>query len=200
MHTPPLPNHQSTIAQQVWPAWSFLVSSFVPCQSSSRHHITSPRIAHRIASQLPSVDISASRPVHPIDFFSSPSHLDKTIDFFLFCRAHTIRFDTIVAVHFLACKCRWFPYLLHPSSSVLLSSFSLGPWRRDTTTREEDYGEGVREHDEPHLPGRPLLLSRHRPTRLPSSLQLDRYPMLLVPSDRHPRQDKTRHCIRRTLF
>lgn len=46
-----------------------LFLSFVPCQSSSRHHITSPRIAHRIASQLPSVDISASRPVHPIDFF-----------------------------------------------------------------------------------------------------------------------------------
>lgn len=81
MHTPllppsllpsPLPNHQSTITQQVWPAWSFLVLSFVPLSinPSSCHHITSPRIAHRIASQLPAVDISASRPVRPpIDFY-----------------------------------------------------------------------------------------------------------------------------------
>lgn len=94
-HTPPIEpstGHRTTSLACL--VFSCLLS---PCQSSSCHHITSPRIAHRIASQLPSVDVSASRPAPPIDFFSlpSPSHLDKTIDFFLFCRAAPIRYDPI---------------------------------------------------------------------------------------------------------
>lgn len=71
-HPSPLSNHQSTITQQVWPAWSFLVLSFVPLSINPPPAITSHHLALRIAShrRLPAVDISASRPVRPhIDFF-----------------------------------------------------------------------------------------------------------------------------------
>lgn len=149
MHTPPpsriinRPSHNKSGLLGL-----FLSCLSSPCQSSSCHHITSPRIAHRIASQLPSVDVSASRPALPLTFFFSPSHLDKTIDFFLFCRADTIRFDTTVAVHFLTCKCCWFPYLLRPSSSVLLSCF----WGPREARHDNEGGRlwgGVQEQDIP---------------------------------------------------
>lgn len=52
MHTPPLPNHQSTIAQQVWPAWSFLVFCPMSILLPSSHHITSHCASHRIAAPL----------------------------------------------------------------------------------------------------------------------------------------------------
>lgn len=66
-HTPPSePSTDHRTTSLACLVFSCLLS---PCQSSSCHHITSPRIAHRIASQLPSVDVSASRPVPPIDFF-----------------------------------------------------------------------------------------------------------------------------------
>lgn len=69
-HTPPPPplsNHQSTITQQVWPAWSFLVLSFVPLSINPPPAITSHHLALRIASQTPCrrrLRISTCPPAH----------------------------------------------------------------------------------------------------------------------------------------
>lgn len=107
-------------------------------------------------------------------------------------------------MYFLACKCWWFPYLLHPSSFVLLSPF--GAAVRGKTSRERKRDHGRRRsrtrrttiHQDRHCHYYchdicDIDLSDH-----PSSLQLDSYPALLLVCCRC--QPKTRHNIRRTLF
>lgn len=188
-----------------------LFLSFVPLSinPSSCHHITSPRIAHRIASQLPSVDLSASRPVRPpIDFFfllSSPSHLDKTIDFFLFCRAETIRFDTIRLLLCISWPVSAGGFLIFciRRHFVLLSPFGAAV-RGDKTSRGKDrlWEEAFKNTTNDNTPRPPLQLPRHRPARHRSSLQLDSYPaLLLVCCDRQPktRKDKTQHSTHLVL-
>lgn len=145
-HTP-LP--QTTVVDRhttslAWPAWSFLVFCPLVNQPSSCHHITSPRIAHRIAAPLRR-HLRISTPSAPLTFFSSSSHLDKTIDFFLFCRTDTIRYDSIRLLLCIVGSVSDDDFLIsciHRHLSCLIS-FGARPGARHDNEGGKVMGEGV---------------------------------------------------------